>query len=591
MFKEAVYHRPRGSYAYAYDEKTIHIRLRTKKSDVEKVLLIIGDPYDFDKDRKWMAEKQEMNKIGSDELFDYWLAAVCPHHRRLRYGFELHGDGESLVFTEKGFYESAPLDDIVYYFCFPFIHKNDLLKTPSWVKDTIWYQIFPERFANGDPSNDPEGAVPWNSEEPKVDNFFGGDFQGIIDHLDYLKELGINGIYFNPIFIAPTNHKYDTKDYKEIDPQFGDKDSLKTLIKECHDRGIKVMLDAVFNHCGYEFPPFQDVLEKGEKSKYKDWFHLHGFPLKTKPIPNYDTFAYEHTMPKLNTAHPEAKKYFLEVGTYWVKEFDIDGWRLDVANEVDHHFWKEFRHAVKSIKEDVYILGEIWHDSLPWLEGDQFDAVMNYPFTTGANNFFLKDMTDTAQFKNTMQTVLNMYPQQVTEVSFNLLGSHDTPRILTIADGNLEKVKQALAFQFSFPGSPCIYYGDEIGMAGDNDPGCRACMIWDEEKQDQDMLGHVKKLISLRRSLPVMRNEGNFRILEASSDDQPLIYTRENNEQKLICVMSHKDRETHVDLPPELELSGKKIKDIWTDETMTFQENNLQLTLPPYGFKFMLLTK
>lgn len=591
MQKEAVFHRPRGSYAYAYNETTIHIRLRTKKSDAKRVRLLFGDPYDFDSDRNWMAEKKDMEKIGNDELFDYWLIAVQPHHRRLRYGFELLGDGESVVFTEKGFYDSAPLDDVAYYFCFPFIHKNDLLKTPDWVKDTIWYQIFPERFANGDPSNDPEGAVPWDSEEPKVDNFFGGDFQGIIDRLDYLQQLGINGIYFNPIFIAPTNHKYDTKDYKEIDPQFGDKETLKKLVNECHNRGIKVMLDAVFNHSGYEFPPFQDVLEHGEQSKYKDWFHLHEFSLQTKPIPNYDTFAYEHTMPKLNTAHPEVKKYFLEVGTYWVKEFDIDGWRLDVANEVDHQFWKEFRHAVKSIKDDVYILGEIWHDSLPWLEGDQFDAVMNYPFTIGANDFFLKNKTDANQFKNTMQTVLNMYPQQVNEVSFNLLGSHDTPRILTIASGNKEKVKQVFAFQLSFPGSPCIYYGDEIGMAGENDPGCRACMIWDEKKQDQEMLNHVKKLIALRRSLPLMRNEGSFRILNTNPEDQSLIYTRESNGQKLICLMSNKDSESKVNLPAELGLAGKKAKDIWTDDEITFEEDEAKITLPAYGFKFLLLTK
>ena len=208
-----------------------------------------------------------------------------------------------------------------------------------------------------------------------------GTLKESLNILDYLEELGINGIYFTPIFHAYSNHKYDTIDYREIDPQFGTKETLKTLIEECHKRNIRVMLDAVFNHSGYYFLPFQDLLEKGEKSKYKDWFHPHSFPLKGGERPNYETFGFFESMPKLNTANPEVKKYLLEVSAYWIEEFDIDGWRLDVANEVDQPFWREFRKTVKNIKPDLYILGEIWHDSMPWLRGDQFDAVMNYPFT------------------------------------------------------------------------------------------------------------------------------------------------------------------------------------------------------------------
>src|SRR5699024_5658775 len=207
---------------------------------------------------------------------------------------------------------------------------------------------------------------------------------GIIKHLDYLVDLGINGIYFTPIFKAHSNHKYDTIDYMEIDPQFGDKSTFKELVKACHEKGIRIMLDAVFNHSGYYFSQFQDVLEKGENSKYKNWFHIKDFPIQTDPVPNFDSFAFTSHMPKLNTEHPDVKQYLLDVATYWIKEFDIDGWRLDVANEVDHQFWREFRTAVKSVKQDVYILGEIWHDSMPWLQGDQFDAVMNYPFTNSA---------------------------------------------------------------------------------------------------------------------------------------------------------------------------------------------------------------
>ncbi len=177
----------------------------------------------------------------------------------------------------------------------------------------------------------------------------------------------------------------------EIDPQFGDKETFKKLVDACHQRGIRVMLDAVFNHSGLYFGPFQDVLKNQEKSKYTDWFHLHEFPVKDVYPPNYDTFGYVESMPKLNTENPEVRSYFLDVASYWIEEFDIDGWRLDVANEVDHSFWKAFRKRVKSIKPDLYILGEIWHDALPWLEGDQFDAVMNYPLTLAGLDYIAKE--------------------------------------------------------------------------------------------------------------------------------------------------------------------------------------------------------
>ena len=235
MFKEAIYHRPKNNYAYAYDEKTIHIRLRTKKEDVDAVQIVHGDPYNW-ADGHWQTEQKPMRKSGSDELFDYWFATLEPPYRRLRYSFLLQDGEEQTVFTEKGFYDEVPLDDTAYHFCFPFLNSIDVFQAPEWVKDTVWYQIFPERFANGDSSLNPEGTLPWGSTEPTPTNFFGGDFQGVINHLDHLEKLGINGIYFTPIFKAHSNHKYDTIDYMEIDPQFGDKETFRKLVKECHKR-------------------------------------------------------------------------------------------------------------------------------------------------------------------------------------------------------------------------------------------------------------------------------------------------------------------------------------------------------------------
>ncbi|PLR69883.1 alpha-glycosidase [Bacillus sp. UMB0893] len=584
MLKEAIYHRPKNQYAYAYDQKTIHIRLRTKKNDVDSVSLVHGDPYLW-KDKNWLVEKAAMEKSGSDELFDYWFAAVEPKYRRLRYGFELSSKEETLVYTEKGFINEVSTDDTAPYFAFPFLNKIDVFKAPEWVKDTVWYQIFPERFANGDSSINPEGTLAWGSTEPKSDNFFGGDFEGVIQNIDYLKDLGINGIYFTPVFKAFSNHKYDTIDYMELDPQFGDKETFKRLVQTCHDNGIRIMLDAVFNHSGYFFPQFQDVLQHGMDSKYKNWFHIHDFPLKNDDDSlNYDAFAFVESMPKLNTENPEVKEYLLEVGRYWVREFDIDGWRLDVANEVDHQFWREFRQAVRAEKEDVYILGEIWHDAMPWLQGDQFDAVMNYPFTTGTMNFIANDKVRAEEFVNIMESVLHSYPKNVNEAAFNLLGSHDTPRILNTAQHSKEKLKLLFACQLSFIGSPCIYYGDEIGMDGDQDPGCRKCMIWEEDKQDRELYSYVKKLISLRKQYPVFGNGGDITYIEANDETNHVIFTKQNKKEKMIAVLNNSANELTAALP--FELQDTKLVDLMTGKEYAAHAKQLTITVKPYGMAF-----
>lgn len=578
MLKEAIYHRPKNEFAYAYDEETLHIRLRTKKDDIDFVSLIYGDPYEW-KENEWQPKKAVMKKSGSDQLFDYWFIAIKPEYRRLRYGFELKSGEESCVYTEKGFYHHAPLDDTAYYFCFPFLHKIDRFQAPKWVKDTVWYQIFPERFANGNEKRNPPGALPWGSKDPTPTNFFGGDFEGIIEKLDYLVELGITGIYFTPIFKAHSNHKYDTIDYMEIDPQFGDKETFKHLVERCHEKGIKVMLDAVFNHCGFYFPPFQDVLKNGESSRYKDWFHIHEFPIQTEPRPNYDTFAFTHMMPKFNTENEEVKEYLLEVGRYWVREFNIDGWRLDVANEVDHQFWREFRKAVKEVNPDVYILGEIWHDSMPWLQGDQFDAVMNYPFTNTVLQYFAKNEIHASKFRNALTTIEHMYPKHVNDVAFNLLGSHDTPRILTMCKESKEKVKLLYVFQLSYSGSPCIYYGDEIGMTGENDPDCRKCMVWDEEKQDLDLFQHVQKLIQLRMNYNAFRN-GELKWLEANDERNYLVYEKASIDEQIIFLLNNSGQS--VDIP--LNRKGE-FMDLWSNQTVLLQD---AVTLKPYGFAIYL---
>ncbi|RDI47805.1 alpha-glycosidase [Falsibacillus pallidus] len=583
MLNEAVYHRPKDNYAYACTESELHIMIRTKKNDIEQVNLLHGDPFDW-ADGKWLFQSKPMILKGSDSLFDYWFAEISPPYRRLRYGFILEDGGESVFYGEKGFFEE-PIHDTGYYFCFPFLNKADIFKAPEWVKETVWYQIFPERFANGDPSINPEGTLPWGSTDPTPENFFGGDFEGVISHLDHLNELGITGIYFTPIFKAFSNHKYDTIDYMEIDPQFGDKKTFKKLIDACHERGIKVMLDAVFNHSGYYFPPFQDVLEKGEASDYKDWFHIHEFPVQTEPKANYDTFAFTPFMPKLNTENQAVKEYLLEVGRYWVREFDIDGWRLDVANEVDHAFWRDFRKEVKAIKPDLYILGEIWHDSMPWLRGDQFDAVMNYPFTTNVLNLFAKQSITPAEFTENMVSVMNMYPKPVNEAAFNLVDSHDTPRILTECSGDVMRMKQVYTFMLTFEGTPCIYYGDEIGMTGVHDPGCRKCMEWDSEKQDRDLFSHIQKLIKIRCSQPLLANEGTLSFLPADYHKQCIAYTRSNGSETILVILNTSDSEAAFTIP--FDFTDKSVTDVWDGKPYEFNEKDPSIKLDGYSFRIL----
>ncbi|MFJ7936094.1 glycoside hydrolase family 13 protein [Sporosarcina sp. NPDC096371] len=587
MLKEAIYHRPKNNFAYAYDKETLHIVLQTKKDDVTAVTLVYGDPYHWN-EGKWVTKTLKMQKTGSTNLFDYWFIAVSPEFRRMRYGFKCMDGSEICYYMERGFFDAQP-SDTSQYFCFPYLNNADVFDAPAWVKDTIWYQIFPDRFANGDKRINPRRTLPWGSTAPTTTNFFGGDFKGVIDHLDYLVDLGINGIYFTPIFKAHSNHKYDTMDYMEIDPQFGDKETFRLLVEECHARGIRVMLDAVFNHSGFYFGPFQDVLRNQEKSIYKDWFHIWDFPVVTEPKPNYDAFAFVETMPKLNTENAEVKAYFLDVARYWIEEFDIDGWRLDVANEVDHAFWREFRQVVKRAKPDAYILGEIWHDSMPWLQGDQFDAVMNYPFTNGAIDYFAKNEMDAETFAHSITEVLHMYPANVNEVAFNLLDSHDTPRMLTLADGNIDKVKLLYLFQLSFIGTPCLYYGDEIGMVGGQDPGCRACMIWDDTEQNHALLNYVRALIRLRKTDPVFGNGGSFRFIYADNVSSSVIYEKYNDEKRMIFVINNSDQS--ITIPVVREFVGEELQEYCFENALVLKattpvfKTDSMIQIDPYGYK------
>ena len=521
----AIYHRPESEYAYLYKEGKVHIRIRTKKEDVEQVLLHYGDPFVFLEDS--YEDVKEMVKVTSDDLFDYWQVAVSVRFARLQYLFELKDkEGQSILYGDKGFADNSPENLAVEGngFKLPYIHEIDGCQVPDWVSKTVWYQVFPERFANGNAGISPEGALDWDSSiRPKSNDFFGGDLQGIIDHLDYLQDLGITGLYLCPIFESPSNHKYNTTDYFEIDRHFGDKETFRQLVEQAHLRGMKVMLDAVFNHMGDQSAQWQDVLKHGEKSVYKDWFHIQKFPVTNDKLENpkelpYHTFAFASYMPKLNTANPEVKDYLLSVATYWIEHFDIDAWRLDVANEVDHQFWRDFRKAVLAKKSDLYILGEVWHTSQPWLNGDEFHAVMNYPLSDSIKDYFLSRSKKSSQFIAEINCQSMYYKQQISEVMFNLLDSHDTERILTTAQGDIQLVKSALVFLFLQRGTPCIYYGTELELGGGMDPDCRRVMPWDRVSDSNDMLNFMKNLIQIRKETADIIQHGKFTLEEIETN-------------------------------------------------------------------------
>ncbi|CAH1208067.1 Cyclomaltodextrinase [Paenibacillus plantiphilus] len=579
MHLEAIYHRVTQNWAYAYDKRTLHIRIRTKKSDVARIDLNCADKYKKEKTTVVVP----MERWASDDLFDYWEAAVQPPYRRLVYYFILQSEGQTVYFMEKGFFrESLPenMDDGL--FDFPFLNPADVIAPPEWVKDAVFYQIFPERFANSDASLNPPNVEPWGGV-PTRDNYFGGDLQGVIDHLDHLNALGVNAIYFNPIFEATTNHKYDTRDYLKIDSQFGTNETFKKLVAACHERGIRVMLDAVFNHCGHTFPPFVDAKEKGQASKYADWFHVREWPLTVVDgIPTYDTFSFEPIMPKLNTENPEVKEYLFNIARFWIEEAGIDGWRLDVANEVDHKFWREFRDIVKGINPDTFILGEIFHDSIPWLQGDQFDAVMNYPFTNAVLEFFAHRRSTAAEFTSSINTQLAGYPRQINETAFNLLGSHDTIRLLTLCGGNVKLMKLASLFQLTFFGSPCIYYGDEIGIDGEMDPLNRKCMEWDPAKQDQDLFAFFKRIIALRKQYTALRT-GNLKFQQDGNSEQTLVYERWNEQDHFLILINNSDA--------SVSSTATSSADSWTDvesgNTVTAKQGQVTVELPAFGYSIL----
>lgn len=410
-----------------------------------------------------------------------------------------------------------------------------MFEVPQWAANKAVYQIFPSRFA----ASQPVDRELWYKAPITPMDDLHGDLRGIIEHMDHIQKLGIDVLYMTPVFKSNSCHKYDTIDYYQVDPSFGTLEDLKELVQKAHERGMKVVMDAVFNHTGREFFAFEDILEKGEKSKYLDWYFIEGFPLEggSGEIPNFKCFAYHGGMPKLNLRNPEVEKFITDVACYWIKECDIDGWRLDVGDEISHFFWKRFREAVKAVKKNMLIIGEIWHYAGDFLEGDEWDTVMNYPFYLNMIDLLADEKINVSRFVQNLGYLKGRLNKKCYPLMWNLIDSHDTARFLHLCNNNKKKQHLAAAFQLLLPGMPMIYYGDEYAMPGANDPDCRRGMYWDEEYQDQEMFEWYKQLLHVRKEHTCIV-DGELIETIVKDEEETIVFIRKNGEETIALIFN-----------------------------------------------------
>ena len=535
MNKHAILHIPDTPYAYPSGKDSLTLRLRAAKGDKAEVTVKYKDRYDW----TGTFREQGMEHFASDSLFEWFECKVSLPRNRYRYYFEIKDNkGAKLWLDERGLKDDEENMDSA-AFQYAYIGESDVYRESDWLQESVVYQVFPDRFENGDKENDPEGTLKWGMK-PTSRGMFGGDLKGIINRLDHIRELGADLLYMTPIFSSSSNHKYNTRDYYSVDKSFGSMEDVRELVEKCHSLGIRIIFDAVFNHSGSDFFAFLDILDNQSNSRYADWYHLDGFPVKTVK-PNYYTFAESiPSMPKFNISNQEVREYLIEVGKFWVREMGIDGWRLDVCDEVDHSFWKEFRKAVKSVNPRAVIIGEIMHEASSFLKGDELDSIMNYPFKGACVDFFAKRSIDAERFSGILASSRAMYMDQINRQMWNLLGSHDTQRFLTEAGEDKGRLRLAAAFQFLYIGVPYIYYGDEIGMAGGKDPLCRGCMVWDKDRQDNDLLMFFRRLIAIRKENPELI-KGDLRMEYAKG--QIAAFSRIYGNDRILAVFNNSEQQ------------------------------------------------
>lgn len=524
MNPSTIYHRPLSEYAFATDDTHYVFRLRTGKGEAKSCKFYYAD-------RAIMAPELEffcvpMDKFREDQYFDWYEVRLETDFERIAYYFQLFDGVDSLCYYGDC-YEMVGEPTRSDYFQLPFNHRADRLAVPKWTKDAIVYNIFPDSFANG--------KREISSGKCGSNSGLGGSIRGIAENLDYIESMGFNCIYLNPVFTAESYHRYDTLDYYQIDPHMGTNDEFRSLVEKAHSMGIRVILDGVFNHVSSSHFMFRDVLRKGMESKYYSCFYqLPAHPQIPDPgnYPEYTCFSYVSNMPKTNTADPFLRKYFCDVGTYWIREFDVDGWRLDVANELDDGFLRAFRAAVKAAKPDALIVGEVWENAEHYLNGDMLDSAMNYDFRRYCRRFFAEDLVSAEIFDTNISTLLLRYRENALHAQLNLLDSHDVSRYLTVCRQSVDKMELSILLQMTFPGIPCVFYGDEKGISGLNENEYRQAMAWGKTHPLENI---YRNLTSMRKAHPALRY-GDFSTNLASG--KIYSYSRTWKNARIIVTMN-----------------------------------------------------
>ena len=540
----AVAHRPTLEFIYPRARNQLTIQITTARNDFQHVILVFWYRYETSSKRQI---RLPMKRSLRDAYHDYYRITIRTDEiaAYVRYYFSLEGDQKTVWLGAKGFSDTEPaINENFYEFLWP--NASDGYQSPNWHKQQVYYQIFPERYRNGDDKLSPPNAQPWLSP-PTRENFMGGDIPGIIQGLDHISDLGATCIYLTPIFKSPSNHKYDTVNYYEIDPSFGTKEDLRQLVEQVHNRGIRLILDGVFNHCGYYWPPFQDLIANGEESNYRSWFFPQSYPVTLDPC-NYDCVGHYKWMPKINLDCPEAAEYFIRVGEYWIREFGIDGWRLDVADEVPVSFWQKFSSRIRQLKPDALLVGETWGDAQKLVTSNRLSTAMNYLFRDAMVGWLGKRELTVSQMDDQINRMLSLYPEEVALQLYNPLDSHDTARFLFECQNDIRRLKIAVAMQMTLPGCPAVYYGDEIGLSGDNDPLCRMCMQWDGEKQNRALFEWYQALIALRKKSPSLY-EGDYETILCNDERNVYAFRRQTDTEGCIVLINAGDTETSVQLP------------------------------------------
>lgn len=518
MNYQALMHKSDSLYAFPLDEQSVEIRLRAARGDLAQAELVYGVKHGFYKNRKTAV----MSLTAHDALFDYFVIRLALTDKRLAYVFRLTDtDGKKYWFSEDGASEDYDFSKSYYnFFQLAYLNPNDVVKKVDWLSSAVVYQIFVDRFNRGGDGDTGYINLKWG-DKPTPKSFAGGDLDGIRQKLGYLCDLGVNTLYLTPIFTSVSNHKYDISDYYNVDPHFGGNAAFERLMNACKARGVRVILDAVFNHCSEHIAQFADVKQKGKDSPYHDWFVIHGDVPVKRPL-NYEVFAECDYMPKWNTADLGVQEYLAGVGEHWIKRYGIDGWRLDVSDEVSHEFWRMFRRRIKAIDKDIALIGENWHDARCNLHGDEFDSIMNYAFTKSMTDFFCDGTLTTEGLCDRLNSLMFRNITQINGMMLNLLDCHDTHRFFSLCGRNEDKLINALAVNMFMPGATLIYYGTEIPLEGGYDPDSRRCFTWgdhDFTKRVKELLGY-KKLRALSEGDVGFYAEGGMFIAERRTKGQ-----------------------------------------------------------------------